>query len=308
MVTAMDTVEFTRTDSDFMSLGTRCSGWLYVPAGKQKPPVVVMAHGFGAEKTFGLPWYAERFAQNGLAVYVFDYRNFGHSDGQPRNLVDPQRHNEDWRNALTHVRRLPQVDPQRIGLWGTSFSGGHVIVTAARDQNIKAIVSQVPFVDGMASLAGYRPGFVLKALVFGFRDLIRSFSSGPPYMVPVVGRPDEFAVMNGEDAWAGYMALVPKDAQITNQVPARILLKVGTYRPIKYAPRVNCPCLMMVADKDRYIPVKAVLRTAERLPQVEVVQRPVGHFDIYQGEEFETAVQRQTEFFLEHLEGGAHAA
>ena len=104
------------------------------------------------------------------------------------------------------------------------------------------------------------------------------------------------------------MALVPKDANINNQVPARILLKVGTYRPVKYAPRVNCPCLMIVADQDRYIPVKAVLRTAERLPKVEVVRRPVGHFDIYQGDEFDMAVQRQTEFFLEHLEGDAHAA
>ena len=154
----MDAANFTRTDSDFMSHGVRCSGWLYVPTGKQKPAVVVMAHGFGAEKTFGLEWYAERFAQNGLAVYVFDYRNFGGSDGQPRNLVEPKRHNEDWINALAHVRRLPQVDPKRIGLWGTSFSGGHVIVTAARDQNVRAIVSQVPFVDGRASLTGYRFG------------------------------------------------------------------------------------------------------------------------------------------------------
>lgn len=303
----MDAGSYSRTDSDFMSHGSRCSGWLYVPAGIHKAPVVVMAHGFGAEKTFGLDWYASRFAKNGLAVYVFDYRNFGGSDGQPRNLVDPKRHNEDWLNALAHVRWLPQVDPRRIGLWGTSFSGGHVIVTAARDQNVRAIVSQVPFVDGLAALSGNKPGFVIKALWAGFRDLARSMSSRPPYMVPMVGNPDEFAIMNGEDAWAGYMALVPKDAHVTNQVPARILLKIGMYRPIKYAPLVNCPCLMMVAEQDRYIPVKAVLRTAACLPKVEVVRRPVGHFDIYQGEEFEMAVQRQTEFFLEHLEGGAHA-
>ena len=110
-----------------------------------------MAHGFAGQKDFGLQPYAEHFAAKGMAVFLFDYRNFGGSEGEPRNLVNPWRHLADWKAALSHVRTLNSVDGSRIALWGTSFSGGHVMVTAARQVGIKAVVAQVPFVDGMAT-------------------------------------------------------------------------------------------------------------------------------------------------------------
>lgn len=118
---------FTREDLDFESGGVRCSAWLYRPAGIARPPVVVMAHGFGAERSFGLPAFAERFASRGLAVFVFDYRGFGASEGEPRYLINPWRHIRDWRAALSHVRSLPGLDADRLGIWGSSYSGGHVI-------------------------------------------------------------------------------------------------------------------------------------------------------------------------------------
>ena len=92
--------------------------------------MVIMAHGFGAERTFGLPAYAERFLQRGMAAFLFDYRNFGDSDGEPRNLVSNHRHIKDWEAAVAHVRGLPDIDTEKIALWGSSYSGGHVIVTA----------------------------------------------------------------------------------------------------------------------------------------------------------------------------------
>ena len=110
-----------------------------------------MAHGFAGDRTFGLESFAERFASEGIAVFVFDYRNFGDSDGEPRNLVDPFRHLADWKATIAHVRSLKTVDGNRIGLWGSSFSGGHVIMAAASDTTIRAISAQVPFVDPIST-------------------------------------------------------------------------------------------------------------------------------------------------------------
>ncbi|MHB8781016.1 MAG: alpha/beta hydrolase [Candidatus Geothermincolia bacterium] len=107
-----------RYDSDFISAGTRCEGWLFLPQGVAKPPVVVMAHGFAAEKIFGMTPFARAFLQRGIATFLFDYRNFGGSDGEPRNLVNPWRHLRDWREALRHVRsHAPGREPRRhLGL------------------------------------------------------------------------------------------------------------------------------------------------------------------------------------------------
>ena len=292
---------FIVTDSDFVSQGERLAAWLYRPEGETRPPVIVMAHGFGGERTFRLPDYAEVFAGQGMAVLLFDYRSFGDSDGEPRNLVHPFRHLADWRAALAHVRRLPDVDGARTALWGTSYSGGHVIVTAAKDGGVRAISSQVPFVDGLASVGSQTPAFIARAVASGLWDLFRAGLNKTPYTVPIVSEPGRFGVMNGEDALNGYLNLVPEGSTWINECPARALIYTTLYRPIAYASRVRCPALVTVADNDAYIPVEAVLKAAARLPRAEVVRLPLGHFDVYLGEAFENAVRRQAEFFRRHL-------
>ncbi len=292
---------FTRKDIDFLSRGTRCGAWLYLPDGAKRPPVVVMAHGFGAEKSFGLPAFAEKFAGGGIAVFVFDYRNFGASDGRPRNLVDYRRHIADWKAAIRHVRGLREVDGDRMALWGSSFSGGHVIVAAAGDPKIRAVVSQVPFVDGLATAGTLGPLFILKATVKGLRDLLHMVTFREPYTVPMVGTPDEFAVMNTADAMPGFLAILPKDATWKNECPARILLTVTMYRPIRYAKQVSCPLLLVAAKKDSLIPVAAVRKTAARAPKAELVELDIGHFDIYVGKPFQQAVKREADFLIKNL-------
>ena len=138
--------------SDFMSNHTRCDGDLFLPENADRPPVVIMAHGLGAQKDFKLADFAKRFVANDMAVFLFDYRTFGESDGAPRHRVDPFLHVEDWHAAIAHVRSLEAVDASRIALWGSSFSGGHVIFCAANDTDIAAVVSQIPFVSGLSSL------------------------------------------------------------------------------------------------------------------------------------------------------------
>ena len=140
-------------DVRFESAGERCAAWHLTGEGDafardRRRPCVVMAHGFGGTRDSGLLPFAQAFAAAGLDAFVFDYRNFGDSTGEPRQLVDWRRHREDYRAAIAHARGLDGVDPDRIVLWGTSYSGGHVVAVAADDARIAAVIAQTPATDG----------------------------------------------------------------------------------------------------------------------------------------------------------------
>lgn len=298
------TNQFARIRSDFASQGVRCSGDLYLPAGRHRPPVVVMAHGFAAERTFGLPAYAERFAGRGLAVYLFDYRGFGDSDGEPRGYVDARRHLADWRSAVAHVRSLHQVDGSRLALWGTSFSGGHAMVTAANDPGVTALVAQVPYVDPLSLWVWNDPRYMAWALSHGFRDLLRAATGRPPHYIQVAGRPGEPALLNTPETWSGSQALLPEGATWENRCPARIVLTAPFYRPASSVTRISCPVLIIYAEHDSLFKAASVGRAAARIPRATSVMVPQGHFDIYTGEAFETASEMQAEFLDLHLRSG----
>src|SRR5690349_20947540 len=134
---------FARTDATFESGGWRCAAWVYEPEGEGPFPCVVLAHGWTGVREQRLDAFAERFASAGLAALVFDYRHFGASEGEPRQLLDIGRQHEDWVAAIAYARTRGDVDPDRIALWGSSFSGGHVVSVAARDRRIAAVVAQV---------------------------------------------------------------------------------------------------------------------------------------------------------------------
>jgi uncharacterized protein len=139
-------VEFPATD------GTKLAAWLFRPADRSKPlPAVTMAHGFSATRFHGIEPLARAFAEAGFVVLLHDHRNFGGSGGEPRHDIDPWCQIEEWRQAISYLESLDYVDSGRIGLWGTSFSGGHAIVLGATDRRVKAVVTQVPTIDGFAS-------------------------------------------------------------------------------------------------------------------------------------------------------------
>jgi dienelactone hydrolase len=290
-----------RVDSDFTSKNTRCAGWLYLPDGKEKPPVVVMAHGFAAQRNFGLEPYAEYFCEKGMAVFVFDYRNFGDSEGSPRNLVNPWRHINDWKAAISHVRTIGGIDAGRLALWGTSFSGGHVMVISAKVGGVRAVVAQVPFVDGISTTLQFPISYQIEGMYHGLRDVFNLILGKAPHEVPAVGEPGTFAMMNTPDAMEGYYALVPANSPMKNAVPARIGLMVPAYRPIMYAGKIRCPVLLMYAKNDYLIPAKSVEKMGARIPSAEVVGLPVKHFEVYTGELFKQVVQKQADFLLRHL-------
>ncbi|MCA1680489.1 MAG: alpha/beta fold hydrolase [Actinobacteria bacterium] len=292
----------TRDDVIFDSWGSRCAAWLYRPERAQgQRPCVVMAHGFGGVREARLDAYAERFAAAGLAVLVFDYRHFGASEGQPRQLLDIKLQLADWAAAIAYVRALEGVDAERVALWGTSFSGGHVIETAARDHRVAAVIAQAPFVDGLATLRAAGPLQALKLTREGLIDELRRFGGGEPHLIKTGGPPGSAAAMTSPDADSGYRALIPARSSWRDEISARVLLRLGLYRPIRVAAWVQCPLLICVCDDDAINPPGPALATAARAPQGEVRRYPGGHFTIYLGEPFEHAVAEQADFLTTHL-------
>jgi pimeloyl-ACP methyl ester carboxylesterase len=298
-----------REDLTFPSGEDTCAAWLYRPDGVAGAvPCIVMAHGFTATRGDRLPAYAERFAAAGLAVLLFDYRHFGDSTGTPRQLLDIGRQQADYHAAVAFARTLEGVDAQRIALFGTSFSGGHVVVVATQDPSIAAVVSQCPFADGLAALRVVPPRVALRATALGLADQAAALAGRAPRMMPAVGAPGSFAVMTAPDAQPGFDALVPQGSPWRNEVAARIMLRVATYRPVRSAASVACPLLVCVCEGDQTTPPGAAIKMGERAPRGEVLRYPVGHFEIYLGEPFEQAVAAQTAFLRRHLAPVAPAA
>ena len=295
-----------RRDVTFPSGGDTCAAWLYRPGGDGPHPIVVLAHGFGGVRDARLWAYAERFAAAGMAALVFDYRHFGGSGGSPRQLLDVGRQLDDWRAAVAFARGLDGVDPDRVAIWGTSFGGGHVAVLAAEDHRVAAAISQGPFLDGLWALRAAGPRNILRLTVAGLRDEAARLRGRPPYMLPVVGPPGSTAAMNSPDAEPGYRALFPPEIEFRNEVAARIGLRVGLYRPIRYAKRVACPWLVCVVDGDVITPPQPALKAAGLAPRGEARRYPGGHFDIYVGELFERIVADQLEFLDRHLLRAGH--
>jgi pimeloyl-ACP methyl ester carboxylesterase len=262
-----------------------------------------MAHGFGAERTFGLEPFAERFAEAGLATFLFDYRCFGDSEGETRNWISPRRHLQDWEAALAYVKCLTSIDASRIALWGTSFSGGHVIVIAARHPEISAVVAQVPFADGLALLASVPLDHMLRLSVAAMRDLLRIMMRRAPFTVPIVGPTDSLAIMNMPGSWEGYRSILPKDTSWTNACPARAVFTTSFYRPTRHAPRVQCPVLSVMAKRDEVIPSWSIRKEVARLPHAKVLVLDGSHFDVYKGSCFEEAVAAEQNFLVTHMRG-----
>jgi fermentation-respiration switch protein FrsA (DUF1100 family) len=297
-----------RTNVEFRSGDAVCRAWLYQPETDQatagaRRPCVVMAHGFGATRDASLAPYAERFAASGMFVLLFDYRHFGTSDGEPRQLVSVRKQLEDYASAVDFARTLPGVDPQRIAAWGTSFAGGHALVSAARIPGLAAAVAQCPMMDGLAAvraiIAYAGMGQLLRLTWHGVRDLsVAPF--GRAHYIPTVGKPGTLAVMSSADADEGYRALAQPGFRF--EVAARIALFVGLYRPVSHAAQARCPVLVQICEHDSVAPVSAAEEAVRRLGALGEVKRySIGHFEPYFGVHFDRSVSDQVEFLRRHL-------
>ncbi|MGD8520765.1 MAG: acetylxylan esterase [Desulfobacterales bacterium] len=292
-----------RKDVSFNVKGTSVSAWLYLPENMSAPvPCIIMGHGFGGTGDMGLERYAVRYLAAGYAVLIFDYRYFGESGGQPRQLIWFPYQLEDWQAAIKYARSLKEIDATKIALWGTSASGGHVIVSAAKDRNIACVSAQCPGLDGRASamMVFKKEGLNFRLIVHAQRDLVRSWLGLSPHKIPIVGKPGSIACITTSDAYDGYSNFASEN--FINETCARIAIRGDKYRPVKHASKVTCPVLLQICEHDSITPKSAAEETEIKLGNfAEVKNYPIGHFDIYFGDNFEKSVSDQLEFFKKHI-------
>ena len=297
-----------RTDVEFEVEGTVLRGWLYLPAEVSEPvPGIVMTHGLGGTKDMLLEAYALRYTEAGYGVLTFDYRFFGASDGEPRQLLLIPQQLVDLAAAVAYARGREEIDPERIAVWGTSAGGGYGLTIAAKDPRIACVVSHVagldPEASGKAMMEQWGMGYILRLLMHGVRDNMRSRLGLPAHMIPLFGEPGSLAMITAAEARECLSKVVPEG--YANEACARVFAPHGhgeRYRPIEDAKEVRCPVLIQIAEQDSLAPPSGGEKAAAALGELAVVKRyPVGHFEIYFGEHFERAVSDQVAFFRENL-------
>ncbi len=266
-----------------------------------------MGHGGSGTKRLGLPRYAAKFAAAGLAVLAFDYRHFGRSAGEPRQVIDVAEQLDDYRAAVRYARSQQDIDPDRVALWGTSLSGGHVLAVAATDARIAAVVSQVPLIDGWHRGRTLRERLnwdvtrrTLRFTAAAVRDVVGARLGRPPHLVPVVADPGAVAVFTEPEARAAFDALGGEMAGWRNALAPRMLFGLPRYRK-GTAQSLNMPVMMCLGDHDLQASPRFAARVASMMNSVELHRYPVGHFDVYLGPLFEQISSAQAEFLHRHL-------
>ena len=297
-----------REDLTFESNGERCAAWLYRPDpavwGEAPRPLVILAHGFCGTRQGRLWAYGERFREAGIAALVFDYRYFGDSGGEPRQNLHIGRQQEDWKAAVEFARTLDGIDASRIALWGTSFSGGHVVRVAAEDSRIAAVISQTPFADGLTTLKEAGPQNIAKLTAAGLKDLGRAATRRERLLIPAVAAPGELGAMTQSDSYDGYHGLFDAGTEFRNEFLGYAALEIGSYRPGAKAGQVLCPLLVITCAGDQVTPPAPARKMAERAPlgrSIEYGPEWGGHFNIYVGELFEKTIVDQIAFLQETL-------
>jgi pimeloyl-ACP methyl ester carboxylesterase len=299
-----------RDEVTFDSGGVELSGWHFTGVrsafeGPRGRPVVVMAHGLGGTKDSGLEPFAAGLAEAGLDVLAFDYRGFGASGGAPRQRVSMAGQLEDYRAAMAAAARLPGVDASRLVLWGVSVSGGHVLAAAADRDDVAAVVSLSPLVDGRAAgllaLKHHSARAMLGSTRAGLRSRLSALRGGEPVMMPVVARPGEVGALTLPGHYESYLAIAGPTWR--NEIDASVGLELGGHRPAKHAKALRCPLLVQITDFDRSAPPRASAKAAEA-GRAEVRHYPCDHFDVWPGSEFFGPVLAHQLYFLRrHLRG-----
>jgi alpha-beta hydrolase superfamily lysophospholipase len=274
-----------------------------MPVSVARPPVVVMAHGFTGTRDVALPYFAERFAHAGFAAFVFDYRYFGASGGTPRQLVDPWSQLEDWRAALAHVRTLTVVDHSRLSLWGSSLGGGHAVIIAAEEPNLRAVVAQAPLIDSRVEGEATFPGVLWAArlLLTGWSDLLWERITGEAITIPAIAPDGSFGMIVDNAAYAAFEKQGIPGTTYRNAVVARSPLTFDEYNPALQVKDIQAPGLLVASRTDRFAAFAAVEAAARVNPKLRIVTFAGDHFDVYSSPAREAVADATVAFLSPHL-------
>jgi fermentation-respiration switch protein FrsA (DUF1100 family) len=298
-----------RTDIAFKAYdGTTLRGWHYTPDASGRHPTIIMAHGFSAVKEMYLDKYAEAFAKAGFASVVFDNRNFGASDGEPRQEIDPWMQVRDYSDAITFAQGLDQTDTGRIGIWGSSYSGAHVLVVAAIDRRVKCVVSQVPLISGYHGFRRLVRADFIAGLHEGFHaERAKLAAGGSPTMLPVVAAdPTAPSALPTADSYTWFTETAALRAPSwRNEVTLRTIEYGFGYEPGAYLSLISpTPLMLIVAVKDHLTVSDLSIGAYEQAHEPKrLVLLPGGHFDAYVAG-FEQSSGPACDWFRTHLTGG----
>ena len=291
-----------RSDLEFPSGRGSCAAWLYRPgAARSRPgPCIVMAHGFSLTRHDGLAAFAEPLAEAGATVVAFDHRHLGDSPGEPRQHFSKKAQRQDWRSAVAAARHLDGVDPNQIVLWGFSFSGGHVVETAAEDGRIAAVLALCPFVDGLARVLATPLPTVAWVLPRAIAN-----RAGRLIRIPVTGPDGAKAAMAFPGEGAGFASVVPPGSPWRNEITPGVFLTVALHRPVAKAKKVACPLWVGLGERDISVAGKSVQRLAARAPRGELYRYPYDHWEPCVGDAPARIAADQIDFLRRHDRLGA---
>jgi uncharacterized protein len=296
--------EIERSKVEFRSCGVTLRGLLLTPRGtKVALPTIVMAPGMSGVKEGSIMKYAEYFARGGFAVVAYDNINFGESDGDPRQEVDPALQRRGYRDAITHAGSRPEVDKTRIGIFGTSYSGGHVLEVGAHDRRVKCVVSQIPAISGFKAFQRLPRTVQTAVLKAQDEDREQRYLGKPPKTLKAVSDdPTELCAMAGPAAFEYFMEQQRVAPNWKNELTLR---SMDLYRSVEnsvFTPWISpTPLLMIVAlDDDLAWPDLALDAYEQAKEPKKLVLLPGNHFCPYE-KEFSLTGNEARDWFTRHL-------
>ncbi|MCL9782066.1 alpha/beta hydrolase [Vibrio sp. S4M6] len=284
---------------NFTSNGLNVVGNLYLPSGESQTsyPVIIMCHGFCGVKELLLPNFAERFSKEGYAVLTFDYRGFGESEGESGRLV-PTLQIEDIHAAVDFVGTLPQVDPTRIALWGTSFGGANAIIAASENSNVQCVVSQLTFSDGEEVITGKMSEEEKEKFLASLQRMReKKDKTGKEMMVPVS------KVLSDEQSIAFFDKYKEEFPALNIKIPFLTIWETLNHKPIQSVSDLKVPLLIVAASEDGVNPLCESQRLYQKAsePKELYIEHGATHYEVYTGEHFESVVAHQLDWFKDNL-------
>ena len=265
---------------------------------------VILAHGLSCTMDSRLFAFAEKFAEVGLTAITFDYRNFGFSGGRLRQYINVPNQMEDWHHVLSYVRSLPNIDPNRIVLWSTSFGGGLATHVAHKDGNIRAVVAQCPMMDNPKTI---KLGMSQRSPEQNKRLKRLAMTAA---IVNVVGMRGPCLPVTDPSR----MSIIPSDESVKfhevggpmwiNKVAVLSFAKGETHtnNPIQIAGEFSTPIMLQICKKDETVDNSGTEAFADIAGEyVTKKYYDCGHFDLYLEPLFKNASSDAAEFFLENL-------
>lgn len=291
----------TTTSTNFHSGGQRCAAWLTLPNVPGPHPIAVLAHGFGANHTMALNRYEQHFAKSGIGTLAFDYRHLGESQGRPRQRLSLRRHRQDIAAAIDFAQGLPNVDRERVALWGTSLGAMHVLRVAADRTDVAAVVVQCPIVSGAAALRRLGPAAMGRMTPAIIEDILRAaFGRGRRY-VPIVGPPRSLAAVTVPGAEEGWYSTVDPGGGFDNRVAAANTIGIALTSAKRAAHKIPAPLLVCVSRRETLMDPRHAEDVAQSAPRGEARYYDGDHFDVYHQPLLGDLLSDQTAFLRRHL-------